>query len=133
MPIRYSNPAVVASPVWCYSTLAEIPAGARVLALAGQVGNRPDGSFAESVVDQFIQALDNVLAIVTDAGGNAGSIARLTCFATEPADAAGMARLTEAFAQRFPNGFPAQTMVFVTALFAPHVKIEIEALAALHA
>ena len=31
----------------------------------------------------------------------------------------------------FPNGFPAMTLIYVAGLFAPHVKVEIEALAAL--
>lgn len=128
MPISFNNPDGVAPPVAFYSHVAVAPAGARLLALSGQVGQRVDGSFPDSVEGQFEQALANILAIVTAEGGDAASIARLTCFLTErPGD---RAALQATMAKTFPNAYPAMTLIYVAGLFASHVKVEIEALAA---
>ena len=46
---RTSNPATVAPPVGAYSHAVEVPPGSRLLYIAGQVGNLPDGSLPEGV------------------------------------------------------------------------------------
>jgi 2-iminobutanoate/2-iminopropanoate deaminase len=128
MPVELKNPPGVAPPVAFFSHVAVVPAASRMLVLSGQVGSGLDGAFAETLEGQFQQALDNILAIVGAEGGDARSIARLTCYFTErpkdaPAIAAAMARV-------FPAGYPAMTWIYVAGLFASHVKVEIEALAA---
>jgi ribosomal-protein-alanine N-acetyltransferase len=128
MPVTLKNPDVVAPPVAFYSHLAVVPANARLLVLAGQVGNRADGNFAESMEDQFAQALANVLAIVRSEGGDAASIARLTYVVERPSTRTG---LSDAMSAAFGGAFPAMTFIYVAGLFAPHVKVEIEAIAAL--
>ncbi len=126
--VTLKTPAGVAPPVAHYSHLAVIAPGARLLALAGQVGNRPDGGFPEAVEDQFAQAIDNILAIVASEGGDASAVARLTGYITErPADRTALQRVIR---NAFGDTPPAMTLVTVAALFAPHVKAEIEALAA---
>src|SRR3954471_18253631 len=80
MSLKFVNPQNVAKPAAAYSNLAIVPPGRRLLVLAGQVGNRLDGSFVDSVEAQFEQALANVNAIVASEGGTAADIARVTCF-----------------------------------------------------
>ena len=70
--IRKANPPTVAKPVAAYSHVAEVPPGTRLLYLAGQVGNRPDGSLPESVDDQAAQALENIRLILAAEGARLG-------------------------------------------------------------
>ncbi len=129
MPIAFKNADAVAPPVAFYSHMAVVPAGARLLVLSGQVGNRADGGFAEGFDDQFDQALANIVALVRAEGGDAGSIARLTVFAVDrPSD---RARMAAAMKSTFGDAYPAMTLVYVAGLFAPNVKVEIEAVAAI--
>jgi len=128
MSLKFVNPPTVAKPVAAYSTLAIVPPNRRLLVLAGQVGNRIDGSFAEGLEAQFEQALANVNAIVASEGGSAGDIARVTCYLVEkPTDGP---RIGAAIKNAFPTGLPAITWIYVAALFRPDVKVEVEAIAA---
>ena len=44
---RHFNPETVHAPAGSYHHGCEVPAGARWLVLAGQVGVKPDGSWAQ--------------------------------------------------------------------------------------
>jgi ribosomal-protein-alanine N-acetyltransferase len=128
MSLKFVNPPTVAKPAAAYSTLAIVPPNRRLLVLAGQVGNRIDGSFAEGLEAQFEQALANVNAIVASEGGSAGDIARVTCYLVEkPTDGP---RIGAAIKNAFPTSLPAMTWIYVAALFRPDVKVEVEAIAA---
>ena len=128
MSLKFANPQAVARPAAAYSNLAIVPPGRRLLILAGQVGNRPDGSFVEGLEAQFEQALANVNAVVASEGGTAGDIARVTCFLVEkPVDGP---RIGAAIKNAFPDGLPAMSWIYVAGLFLPNVKVEIEAIAA---
>jgi 2-iminobutanoate/2-iminopropanoate deaminase len=116
MSLKFVNPQTVAKPAAAYSTLAIVPPGRRLLVLAGQVGNRLDGSFVD------------VNAIVASEGGTAADIARVTCFFVEkPTDGP---RIGAAIKNAFPNSLPAMSWIYVAGLFRPDVKVEIEAIAA---
>ena len=87
MPITKCNPDVVHPPAGNYSHVAIVPAGHRLLYLAGQLGMQKDGTVPEAVEDQFEQALLNILHIVESQGGSAEDVAKLTFFyAEEPTD-----------------------------------------------
>jgi 2-iminobutanoate/2-iminopropanoate deaminase len=128
MSLSFVNPPKVAPPAAAYSNLAIVPPGRRLLVLAGQIGNRLDGSFLEGLEAQFEQALSNVSAIVASEGGSAADIARITCFLVEtPTD---WPRIGAAIKNAFPNCLPAMSWIYVAGLFRPEVKVEIEAIAA---
>jgi len=128
MSLKFVNPRPVAKPAAAYSHLAIVPPGRRLLVLAGQIGNRLDGTFGESVEAQFELALANVIAIVASEGGTAADIARVTCFLVEkPTDGP---RIGAAIKQAFPGELPAMSWIYVAGLFRPDVKVEIEAIAA---
>lgn len=103
--------------------------GERVLFIAGQIGWEPDGSFTtDDLGEQFAKALDNVLAVVTEAGGAATSIARMTVYVTdlqayrERTQVIGMA-----WRKRLGKHYPAMALVGVAGLLEPRAKVEIEA------
>ena len=105
----------------------------RVLFTAGQVGWEVDGTFAsDDLVPQFARALDNVLAVVTAAGGTARSIASMTVYVTDVAAYRASTReLGRAWKERMGDHFPAMALVGVAALVEPRACVEIQAVAEL--
>jgi enamine deaminase RidA (YjgF/YER057c/UK114 family) len=104
-----------------------------LLFVAGQVGWNAEARIVSGdFVAQFAQALDNVLAVVTAAGGSPGSLARLTVFVTDKAEyVAGAKAIGAAWRQRMGRHYPAMALVEVKSLLEPGAKVEIEATAVL--
>ena len=105
----------------------------RWLFVAGQIGWNAAGQMvSDDFVDQFDQALANVLSVVREAGGTAESIARLTIYVTDKADyAAAQASIGARYRVRMGRHYPAMTLVEVRALLEDRAKVEIEATAVL--
>jgi enamine deaminase RidA (YjgF/YER057c/UK114 family) len=103
----------------------------RVLFVAGQVGWRSDGSMvSDRFVDQFDQALANVLAVVGAAGGTPESIGRMTIFVVDKlAYEAAQQEIGERYRARMGRHYPAMTLVEVRSLLESGAVVEIEATA----
>ena len=128
-PIYKSNPAGVAKPIAAYSHVAIVPAGTKLLYLAGQVGNRPDGTVPPRMEDQIIQAFENVRTILASQGAGPEHITKLVIYAAaRPTD---LAKLRE-HRQAFYRGTmpPPSTWVYVNALARPEYLVEVDATAA---
>jgi ribosomal-protein-alanine N-acetyltransferase len=126
MTVKRWNPDSVAPPgVAMFSHVAEAPPGAKVVALAGQVGAGADGSYPESLEEQFEVALDNVVKLAGSVGGSVDSIMKLIVFLTEqPKDGR---RIAASYGKVFSGPPPAMTWIYVAGLFRPEVKVEIDA------
>lgn len=121
------NPAAIAPPAGSYSHLVEIPANARWLYTAGQVGIRPDGSLPESFEEQHDQIWQNTLAILADAGMGPEDIVRLNVYATDPEGR----KFLKVHREKYLNGHvPASTWVVVSQLADPRLLVEMETVAA---
>lgn len=97
--------------------------------MAGQVGWNEDEVFeSEEIAPQFEQALKNILAIVTTAGGKSEHICRITAFCIDKL-AYLKARPARGAIWRKLMGkhFPAMSMIFVADLLDTPGKIELEA------
>ena len=67
-----------------YSDGMLVTGPSRLLFVAGQIGwDENQRIVSQDFVEQFKKALENVMAVVHAAGGNAGSIARLTIYVTD--------------------------------------------------
>ncbi len=110
-----------------------VAAEGRTVFVAGQVGWNADQQFeTEDFVAQTRQALENIVAVVREAGGTPRHITRLTWFITDKKEY--LSRLTEvgeAYRSVMGKHFPAMTMVQVVALVEHGAKVEIEASAVL--
>ncbi len=126
MAVKRWNPDVVPAPgVSMFSHVAEAPVGAKVVSLAGQVGAKADGSYPESLEEQFEIALDQVVKLAGAVGGGADDVMKLIVFLTErPKDGR---RIGEAYGKVFSGAPPAMTWIYVAGLFRPEVKVEIDA------
>ena len=103
--------------------------GERILFVAGMIGWTPAGVFeSDDLGEQFATALDNVLAVVREAGGEPSSVARMTVYVTDlPAYRASLAAIGAAWKARFDKHFPAMALVGVAGLVEHRAKVEIEA------
>lgn len=134
MSYQRINPPELAPPRgWNHGMLA--PAGGRILFVAGQTARRDAGEeLPASFVEQFGRALDNLLAVVRAAGGDAEDVGRLTVFVTDlAAYQASLKPLGETYRQRMGRHFPAMSLVAVSGLVDPGALVEIEATAMLPA
>lgn len=124
--LRPFNPEAIAAPGGLYSHAVEASSVQRMLFISGQVGLRPDGSVAEGIAEQTSVAIQNLNAVLADAGMDGSNIVKLTIFLTDEGNLEGF---REAGAGSLPTPPPASTLVFVKALAAPVLLVEIEAIA----
>lgn len=103
----------------------------RTIYLGGQIGWNGDQQFeTDDFVAQTKQALENIVAILAEAGGAPEHIVRLTWFVTDKADYVNrVAELGAAYRAVMGRHFPAMSVVAVTALIEDRARVEIEATA----
>jgi len=103
------------------------------LYVAGQVGWNAEQQFeSDDLVQQFGQALDNVLAIVKAAGGGPRDIAKMTIYVTDlDAYRSSQREIGRAWRERLGKHFPAMALVGVAGLVEQRAKVEIETVAVL--
>jgi enamine deaminase RidA (YjgF/YER057c/UK114 family) len=106
-----------------------IAAEGRIVFVAGQIGWNADQKFeSQDFVAQTRQALQNIVAVVREAGGGPEHIMRLTWFITDKKEyLSRLAEVGEAYRSVMGIHFPAMTMVQVVALVEDEAKVEIEA------
>lgn len=105
----------------------------KLLFVGGQIGWTADQVFEEQgFIGQMSQALRNILDVVTEAGGEASDITRLTWYVTDKAEyLAHQGEVGAAYRDVMGYHFPAMTMVVVSALVEDEARVEIEATAVL--
>jgi enamine deaminase RidA (YjgF/YER057c/UK114 family) len=110
-----------------------VVAEGRTVFVAGQVGWNADQHFeSQDFVAQIRQALENVVAVVREAGGTPEHITRLTWFITDKAEyVSRLHEVGDAYRSVMGRHFPAMTMVQVGALIEDEARVEIEASAVL--
>jgi enamine deaminase RidA (YjgF/YER057c/UK114 family) len=110
-----------------------VVAEGRTVFVAGQIGWNAAQKFeSEDFVAQVRQALENVVAVIQEAGGGPAQVTRLTWYITDKKEY--LSRLTEvgeAYRSVMGRHFPAMTVVQVTGLMEDQAKVEIEACAVL--
>lgn len=117
----------VAKPGGPFSA-AVLGVGTRILEISGQVAQAPDGSLVggDDAGEQARQCLRNVDALLRAAGASKEDVVKVSVFLTDMADRAAVAAAREAY---FGEYRPAATLVQISALVTPALKVEIEATA----
>ena len=129
MDIKLCNPDIVPAPAAGYSNLAIIPPNRRLLVLAGQFRNIMNGDILDGIEAQYHQALDNINSIVISEGDTFKDVARITIFLAEKPNNALIKQSNKHYFSEQP---PARSWIYVSELFRPDVKVEIEAIAAVN-
>lgn len=103
----------------------------RLVFIAGQIGWDAQQKFhSDDFADQTQQALQNILAILAEAGGKAEHIARLTWYVVDKHDyLASTKKLSKVYREVMGSHYPVMSVVQVTALMEDAAKVEIEATA----
>ncbi len=129
---RIVNPTSLGEPKgWNNGLVWEGPG--RLLFVAGQTARGPSGRVESAdFVEQFGVALDRVLRVVREAGGDAAHIGRMTVYVTDlDAYLASRVALGETYRGRMGRHYPAMSLVEVQGLVDPGALVEIEATAVL--
>jgi enamine deaminase RidA (YjgF/YER057c/UK114 family) len=110
-----------------------IVAEGRTLYISGQIAWDGAGRIVSlDFATQFLQALDNVIAVVREAGGGTDHIAKLLAFVTDlEAYRAATRAIGEGWRARMGKHYPAMSLVKVAGLLEPGALVEIEGVAVL--
>ncbi len=114
-----------------YSNGVLVPSGTRLLFIAGQIAwNAEQLIVSADFVEQFGQALSNLIAVVREAGGTPDKIARLVIYVTNKAEYSARTReIGECWRSLMGRHFPAIALVEVKGLLEDDAKVEIEGIA----
>lgn len=104
----------------------------RVIVTGGCVGWNERGEFAEGLVAQTRKTLENIVAIIAEAGAEPKHIVRLTWYVTDIEDyLAKQIEIGAAYREVIGKHFPAMAVVQVVRLVEKQALVEIEATAVL--
>ena len=132
MSFKLINPESLGAPHG-YSNGVLTEAGGRLLFIAGQIAwDGKQQIVSDDPVEQFDRALANVIAVVTEAGGQPEQITRLIIYVTDKNEyKKRMKEIGERYRARMGKHFPAMVLVEVAGLLEDRALIEIEGIAVL--
>lgn len=108
------------------------PSGGRMLFVAGQIGWDAEQQMGDGLVEQFEQALANVMTVVQCAAGEPESVARMTIYVVDrEAYRRLLPELGAAYRRVMGRHYPAMALVEVGGLLEPGALVEVEATAIL--
>lgn len=109
-----------------YSHYCHVVRADRQIWVSGAVGVREDGSVPERTVEQFRLALAGVDACLRHAGAAARHVVKVTIFMTDISE---RPLINPLRIEYFGENRPASTLVEVSKLVDPRLRVEIEAVA----
>ncbi|PIP97664.1 MAG: enamine deaminase RidA [Rhodobacterales bacterium CG18_big_fil_WC_8_21_14_2_50_71_9] len=125
--MRPLSPPSIRPPFARYSHGVEVPPGARLVAVSGQLGVGPDDRAPEGAQAQALLCFANIAAILAEAGMTLADVIRLNAYVTGREHMAGYMAARDAVVG---DPAPASTLMIVGGFTRPEFVVEIEALAA---
>ena len=134
MTFTVINPQSLGVPSGYANGLLTEPGG-RLLFISGQIAwNEKHEIVSNDFVEQFDKALENLIAVVREAGGKASDVARLIIYVTDKQAYRERTReVGERYRKHMGKHFPAMVLVQVAGLLDDAAKVEIEGIAVLPA
>ncbi len=126
-PLLHLLPPTVRRPFARYSHAVEVPAGARLVLVSGQLGIEADDSIPDSAEAQADLCFRAIAACLEEAGMGVADVVKLNAYVTDRAHMAGYMAARDRFITEPP---PASTLMIVTGFTREAFKVEVEALAA---
>jgi len=106
----------------------------RIVVTGGLVGWDAQERFAEGFVAQVRQTLENIIAVLAEAGAGPDHLVRMTWYVVDMEEyLANLKALGDAYRQVLGPHYPAMALVQVVRLVAPQARVEIEATAVIPA
>lgn len=121
---EFRNPEDIHPPLAAYAHQVEVSGGERLLVMSGQVGMTPGGSVPDGALDQLDVALENVRSNLEAAGMDLDDLIKLTFYVAGEMDAV---RRRQIVASKLRDHRPCMTLLFVSSLASPALKVEIDA------
>jgi len=118
------NPQEVHLPVAPYVHQMEITGPNKWLTLSGQIGMTVDGTVPEEPIAQLKIALDNIKKNLECASMTVNDLTKVVFYLVGDFDTTERKKVTNDF---FGDHFPCMTLLYVVALAAPTLKVEIDA------
>ncbi len=133
MAFKLINPESLGVPRG-YSNGVLSDASGKLLFIAGQIAWDPNQRIVSNdFVEQFDQALSNLINVVTEAGGSADHVARLVIYVTDKVEYRERTReIGERYRKHMGRHFPAMVLVEVKSLLDDAAMVEIEGIAVLN-
>ena len=127
MAIKFHNPKTV-SLAGKYSLGAEIPVGARILSVSGQVGVDSRGKLQPTFEKQAAQVWKNIGQVLKSAGMGFRDVVKVNVFLTDSRFVAPYRTVRDQFFSEPP--YPASTLLVIAGLADPGMLVEVEVVAA---
>jgi enamine deaminase RidA (YjgF/YER057c/UK114 family) len=126
MAIKYHNPKSV-SLAGKYSLGAEIPVGARVLFVSGQVGVDSRGKLQNGIEKQVTQVFKNIGQVLKAGGMSFKDVVKVNVFLTDSRFIPTYRSVRDQF---ISEPYPASTLLVIAGLADPAMLVEVEVVAA---
>ena len=126
MAHRKFNPATIAQPP-SYMMGVESAPGLRWLHVAGQLGQRPDGTVSTDFTEQADQAFANLVEVLKGANMGVEDVVRMTTYILDRDNLGGFRVARDKW---FGKELCASTLLIVAGLARAEYQIEVECIAA---
>jgi 2-iminobutanoate/2-iminopropanoate deaminase len=127
MAIKFHNPKSV-SLAGNYSLGAEVPQGARLFYVSGQVGVDSKGKLQAGIDKQVETVWKNIIQVLKSAGMGLSDIVKVNVFLTDSRFIGPYRTIRDRFFSEPP--YPASTLLVVAGLADPGMLVEVEVVAA---
>jgi enamine deaminase RidA (YjgF/YER057c/UK114 family) len=127
MAIKFHNPPSV-SKAGKYSLGAEVPQGAKLFFVSGQVGVDSKGKLQAGIEKQVEQVWKNIGLVLKSAGMGFGDVVKVNVFLTDSRFIVPYRTVRDRFFPKEP--YPASTLLIVQGLADPGMLVEVEVVAA---
>jgi enamine deaminase RidA (YjgF/YER057c/UK114 family) len=134
MAFTLINPEALGAPSG-YANGLLVDGGGKLLFIAGQIAwDSEQKIVSDDFVEQFDQALSNVIAVLRAAGGEPQNIVRLVIYVTNKIEYRERTReVGERYRKHLGKHFPAMVLVQVAGLLDDRAQVEIEGMAVIPA
>jgi enamine deaminase RidA (YjgF/YER057c/UK114 family) len=112
-----------------WSNAIEVHPGARYLFTCGLVGAREDGTIEQGVEAQARRIFENIRTLLAGAGMDMSHVVKIITYLVDVADQPAYAKARDPY---LGDARPAMTLVGVSQLAHPDLRIEVEVIAARH-
>jgi 2-iminobutanoate/2-iminopropanoate deaminase len=127
MPTRIIESSKILKPFGYWNTAFEISSGSRTLVTGGISGVKMDGSFDPDIEGQTKQMFQNVIAVLEAAEMTMENVVKLNTFLLDYNEYDRYSKAREPF---LGERKPAVTLLVITGLPRPGLKVEVDVIAA---
>jgi enamine deaminase RidA (YjgF/YER057c/UK114 family) len=126
---RAISSPLLRTPPGPWSNAIEVRPGARYLFTCGLVGVRQDGTMEEGIEAQAVRIFENIHILLREANMDMGNVVKIISYLVDVAEQPAYAR---ARAPYLGTARPAMTMLGISQLVHPTLRLEVEVIAAKH-